>query len=336
MRSHLSLYSLLMIVFVGMLSCNNSDKKTPEEILNAPPFKGLTDSIRRFPKQPELYLERARLLSQHNLHELATPDYKKLWELQPVPPVALQYISNLMLVDKQQQAVGLLKQCIANWPDNPDLHRRLSEIYTQTGQSRKAIQEFDDWLQQDSLNFEAWYEKGVLMTKLKDTPAAIRAMERSYQLRPINYNGLALASLYAATLNPKVLVICDELSAKDTSGMVNDALYLKGTYYSDTKQYAKARALFDECIRRDWKFADAYIEKGIIFYDQKLYDSALDIFVMAATVASTNPDAWYWMGRSYESKGNKEQALLNYQRAVAIDKNFEEAKNGIRRVKARS
>jgi tetratricopeptide (TPR) repeat protein len=91
--------------------------------------------------------------------------------------------------------------------------------------------------------------------------------------------------------------------------------------------------LFNECIRRDWKFADAYIEKGIILYDQKRYDSALNVFVMAATVSQTNPDAWYWMARCYEVLGKNDAALLNYERALAIDKDFEEAREGIRRLK---
>jgi tetratricopeptide (TPR) repeat protein len=54
---------------------------------------------------------------------------------------------------------------------------------------------------------------------------------------------------------------------------------------------------------------------------------------MAATVANANPDAWYWMGRCYEVLGKKDLALVNYQRALAIDKKFEEAKEGIDRVK---
>ncbi len=80
--------------------------------------------------------------------------------------------------------------------------------------------------------------------------------------------------------------------------------------------------MFNECIRRDWKFADAYIEKGIVLHDLKKYDSALKVFTTAATVTNTNADAWYWMARFYEVKGKKELALVNYKRALALDKEF--------------
>jgi tetratricopeptide (TPR) repeat protein len=331
-------FSLQPLFLIGLLcwlcSCGSgkNDKESAEKILSVPPYAGLTDSIKQFPQNQDLYMQRAVLLSQNNKHELAMADYKKAWDLKPELHIAMQYVSNLMLVNRPEEAVKLLKESIAKWPGNPDLHRRLSEIYTQMGDTKKAISQYDEWAQQDSLNFEVWYEKGVLLARLKDTPAAIQALEKSYKVQPINYNGLALASLYAASLNPKVITLCDELIRKDTTGIINDVLYLKGSFYSDTKQYAKAMEMFNECISHDWKFADAYIEKGIVLHDLKNYDSALKVFTMAATVANTNPDAWYWMARCYEALGKKDLARVNYERALAIDKKFEEAREGLKRL----
>jgi len=336
MKKWFSLHSLLLAgLLCWLCSCRSgaNEKESAEKVLSSPPYAGLTDSIRQFPKNQDLYIQRAVLLSQNNKHELATFDYKKAWELNPEQHIALQYVSNLMLVNKPDEAIKLLKESLAKWPENPNLHRRLSEIYAQLGEPQKAIDQFDEWAQQDSLNFEVWYEKGVLLAQLKDTPAAIQSLERSYKAQPINYNGLALASLYAATLNPKVITLCDELIKKDTTGIVNDVLYLKGSYYSDTKQYEKAMEMFNQCIGRDWKFTDAYIEKGIVLYDLKNTDSALKVFIMAATVSNTNPDAWYWMARCYEVLGKKDLARVNYERALALDKNFGEARDGLKRLK---
>lgn len=336
MKKWFSIPVLLACLLGGLCSCNsdNNNKETisAEKVLNSPPFAGLTDSIKQFPKDQGLYLQRGILLSQNDLHELANADYKKAWELKEDEYVALQYVSNLMLVNQPEEAIELLKESLGKWPGNPDLHRRLSEIYAQIGADKKAIEQYDEWARQDSMNFEVYYEKGLLLAQLADTPAAIKALEKSYQVRPINYNGLALASLYAASLNPKVLTLCDELIRKDTSGIINDVLYLKGSYYSDSKQYDKAMQMFNECIAHDWKFSDAYIEKGIILHDLKKSDSALKEFTMAATVANTNADAWYWMARIYEEQGKKDLALVNYKRALALDKKFAEAREGIRRV----
>ena len=57
-------------------------------------------------------------------------------------------------------------------------------------------------------------------------------------------------------------------------------------------------AQFDEVIRRDWKMTDAYIEKGIILYEQKQYDEALKVFNLTVTVSNTDADGYYWLGRT--------------------------------------
>ena len=132
--------------------------------------------------------------------------------------------------------------------------------------------------------------------------------------------------------NPRALQICDFLLAKDSGSLETEPLYMKGVYYAETKQYTRAIEQFDSCISRDWKMTDAYIEKGIIFFGMKQADSALKIFTMAATVSNTDPDAYFWMGRCYEAKGDKQQAAANYDRAYAIDHNFTEAHEGLRRV----
>lgn len=322
-------YCLLGLLIAG---CGQNNAGNSDPLLAKPPYAGLTDSIKAAPQNAELYLARALRLSQNNQHELATGDYKKAWELAPSESTALQYISNLMLVDEPAMAVQLLKASIEKYPANPSFRRRLSEVYAQVGESEQALALYNELLANDSLDFETWYEKGLLLVQLKDTPAAIQSLERSYHLQPTNYTGLSLANLYASTKNPQALVLCDALIARDTT-YINEATFLKGAYYSDTKQYAAALEQFDECIKRNWKFTDAYIEKGIVLYEQQQYEPALEVFSMAATVSNTSPDAYYWMGRCYEITHRADQALQNYQRALSLDAAFTEAKEGIKRLK---
>jgi len=321
---------ILLILSLWLISCGNEEKraKGPDAatMLKKPPYAGLTDSIGRFPNDPVLYLERALLLSQNNLHELASPDYYKSWQLTSDPGVALEYASNLLLINRVDSARNFLETISPRFPDNNDVKRRLGEIYMQTGNSEKASQQYDEILRTDPLNFEAWFDKSELALKLGDTTSAIDAMQHSFSIMPISYTGLPLVNLYIARKDPKALGICDVLIAQDSTHQQTDALFLKGVYYSETQQYAKSIKQFDSCIARDWKFTDAYIEKGIVYTQQKHYEEALKIFNMAATVSNTDSDAYYWIGRCYEAMNQKEKAIENYQRAVSLEPNFHEAK----------
>jgi tetratricopeptide (TPR) repeat protein len=328
------------LVLAGMMACiyscnsrtDNVLKKDYSKTLGAAPFAGLTDSIGRFPDNADLYLKRAALLSQNNLHELASPDYKKAWEITADDNVALAYVSNLILAGNLPEAIELLNECAAKFPENTEFFRRLGEVYLQQGQPRKALAQYDHIIEKDSSNFEAWFDRGTLLARLKDTNAAIVSLETSFSLLPINYTGIALANLYVTRKDPRALEVCNILLSKDSSGIQTEPLYMKGVYFSEIKDYDNALQQFDECIRRDWKMTDAYIEKGIIMFERKNYPEALKIFSMAATVSNTDADAYYWMGRCFESTGDKEQAVLNYERAFALDQSFSEAREALKRL----
>lgn len=304
-----------------------------DEVLQQPPFKSLTDSIAQRPGDAGLLLRRAELLSQNNQHDIAYYDYKKSWELQPSAPAALAYVSNLLLTGRNKDAVALLKQCMTQFPGNPDIIRRLAEAYSSSGDNNAALGIYDDLLKVDTANFEAVYEKGMIYAHMKDTAKAINMLEHAWKMQPTVQNGLALANLYAETKNERALALCDALQQKDTARDFVDPVFLKGVYFSNIKDYPKAISYFDESINRDWRFIDPYIEKGIILFEEKNYDEALKTFQFATNISYTNADNYYWMGRCYEAIGKKEEALGYYYKALMFDKDFTEAKEAIRRLK---
>jgi tetratricopeptide (TPR) repeat protein len=317
-----------------LMSCGQQDEqaKKSSSILESPRLAGITDSIKRYPDNPELYMRRARMLSHMNKHDLATPDYKKAWEITGDQFVALDLASNLMLSQKLAEAVKILEEGIKKFPGNTEFSRRLAEIQVQEGNFSRAIAEYDKITATDSSNFEAWYDKGSLYLKMKDTANAIKALEKSFAIMPINYSGMVLAEIYVAQKKSRVLDICDVILSRDTAHVQTEPIYMKGVYYADMKQYDSALVQFDEVIRRDWKMTDAYIEKGIILYERKKYDEALKVFNMTVTVSNTDADGYYWLGRTYEATGKIQDAITNYERAVALDRTFTEARAALRRL----
>jgi tetratricopeptide (TPR) repeat protein len=317
------IYGICLLLLLA--ACGGEDQSAGG-LLNKAPYKGLTDSIARFPQEAELYKKRAVLLSLNNKHELATPDYQKAWELGPDENTGQEFVANLLLVNKPVQAVALLKECTAKFPANPEFRRRLSEVLIQTGNNDAALKEYDEIIRMDSTNFEAWYEKGVLYARTGDTTAAIYSLQRAYELQPIYFIGNTLADIYATSLDPRTVPFCDTLIARDSLKQQVEPHFIKGRYYADSKLYKESLEEFEECIRLDWKFTDAHLEKGLVYYEMKDYKKALETFTFTTTVSNTNPDAWYWMGRCYEAIGDKEKAIENYRKAYALDKGFMEAR----------
>ena len=333
-RPYRDLFIPLFFLAAGCHSAGSSHPISESAILESPLLIPINDSIRKFPNQAGLYFRRAVILSQNNAHEAAEADFRKSWALQPSEETALQFASNLTINNKPAEKRMLLEDAVARFPASKEIKRLLGEAYQEAGSSAKALEWYNQLLSRDPADFETWYEKGRLLLELKDTMNAVMSLKKAYALQPVNTYGLELAHIYAEKGNPESISICDEILHADSARELVDPFFIKGIYYGAAKQYELALVQYDSCIRRDWKFTDAYIEKGIVFFKQKNYDEALHTFRMAATVSNTYPDAYYWMGRCYEVINKKQQARINYERAIALDKNFTEAKTALKRLKS--
>ncbi len=326
---------LLMIAGTFLDSCQDQGASSSEpvsELLHKPPFAAITDSIGQFPIDPRLYLRRAALLSQTNNHQVAMTDYQKAWSLAPNEETGILYAANLAILGMNKERLSILEECVKKFPGNPGFIRLMGETYADLGNSKQALELYRTMLQKDSADFETWYEKGLLMESMLDTASAIDALRKAYTLKPLHTYGLELAHLYAESSNAECLNICDEILAQDPMHELVDPFFIKGIYYSNTGKYNQAIIQYDSCIRRDWKYTDAYIEKGIAFFKQKNYDEALNTFRMASTVSNTDPDAYFWMGRCYETLKKNDEAIVQYERALGLEKNFKEAREALHRL----
>jgi tetratricopeptide (TPR) repeat protein len=305
----------------------------PEYILASPPFVSTTDSILQSPSDAGLYFRRAELLSKNNFHELAVADYKKSWELKPEELTGLRLASVLSISGRPVESLQFLQMATLRFPEDREFKRMLGDALFQSGKAGEALDLYRSMLKMDSSDYEAWYEMGLLYEQMKDTVNAIRSLEKSYAIQPLDTYALELAHIYAENRNPKALKICDQIIRRDSSGQWADPYFIKGIYYANKQLYGPAILQFDSCILRDWKFTDAYIEKGIAYFKQKNYDRALNTFKMATNVSNTSADAYFWAGRCYEATAKKEDAILNYERAILLDKSFTEAREALKRVK---
>ncbi len=157
--------------------------------------------------QAGLYFRRAELLSHNDQHELAAADYSRSWDLKPDEMTGARYASTLTIIGQIGKAIRLLRDCRQKFPANTNFPAMLAELYTQSDRMQDAIGVYDNILRTDTLNFDAWYEKGLLLEKKGDTPSAILALKKAYTIEPINTYGLELAHLYAENRDPASLLL---------------------------------------------------------------------------------------------------------------------------------
>lgn len=318
---------LLFIAVVLVIGCSDPEETSPfAEVLSQPPYRPLTDSIKKEPGRDDLYFRRAILLNTNNYPEPSLADFQKAWSLSRQESYALG-ASNLLLEKNAAEAAGFLSQAVKELPNSLLLQLSLARAYDAQGKTEEALTVCHAILEKWPGQLNGLLLQADLLQKKGDPEGAMSALEKAHRIAPLNRDiSYKLMYQFAENKNAKVIALADSLLAADSQKLYADPHYVKGVYYANLNDNANAIRLFNETLKQDYNYLNAYIEKGKILLKQKKTAEALKTFVLANRVSPSFPDAWYWIGRCQEEMGQKEEARLNYEKAYGLDKTFTEAK----------
>lgn len=323
---------LASCISILLFSC--TDNSSEQSILEEAPYKILTDSIRQFPNQANLYYNRGTLLYKNDQKDLAKTDIEKAWKLSPSEEYALSLVT-IYREKNADSAIAFIQQALQKIPQSIALEVSLARGFQQKKDNAKALATVDAILQKhptqiDSriIRYEVLKEMGRDKEALNELEAAVKSAPYDEEL----FNTLGFE--YALSQDARVLAFSDTLILINNlrKNPRAEPHYFKAVYYHKAGQTAKALAMLDSAIQTDYYFIDAHMEKGEILYETKKYQDALKAFRLASTISPTYADAYFWLGKTDEALGKKEEAKLNYQRAYGLDKTHTEAKSAADRL----
>lgn len=322
--------ALLLMTFTT-IACNNNDEE--DTLLQRPPYNTYTDSIRQQPSNAALYYKRGSLLFQNNQTAYAELDLRRAWNLAKEERFALG-LAEILNKKNPDSALYFTEQASRQLPQSIALQINRAKLYQQKGDLSKALDICNTIINRYPNQLDALMLKADILKAQNNNDASIAVLEQAYGYAPFDVElSYQLAFAYAEAKNAKALTLADSLIRMDTSATHAEPYYFKGLYYDNIGNSSKALDLYNEAIRHDYYFIDAYLSKGELLYQQKKWAEALKTFELAATVSPTYADAYYWIGKTQEAMGNKQEAKLNYQRAYGLDKSLTEAKQAAERLK---
>jgi tetratricopeptide (TPR) repeat protein len=323
---------LLTIISITFVACSDH---SPNEnaTLSQPPYNKLTDSIDNAPKDAGLYYRRGSLLYKNGEMQLAENDLRNAWQLDPKEEYALR-LTTILKQKNSDTAISFLQEALKKIPTSIGLHVMLAKGYESKNQLDKASAIVDDIIKQYPGELDALILKSEILKQQNKNAEALSLLEKARSYAPGDVDLVhQLGFEYAETKNPKVLSLADSLIKVDVEKRHAEPYYFKGLYYENTGNWKEAIKCFDEAIQHDFNFLDAYMDKGQTYYDQKKYADALKTFQLTTTVFPSQSLPYYWLGKTQQALGKKDEARLNYQRAYGLDKTFTEAKDSVDRLK---
>lgn len=128
----------------------------------------------------------------------------------------------------------------------------------------------------------------------------------------------------AAEIDPynKILRMSDELKVSIVAR--------RGIELFREGQYAEAQQQMESALKLDRNNAWVYYNLGLIYFEQKNWQLALDNFQAALDSSSSKPawiEAWAHIkrGNAYDAKGDRQRAVAEYNRALQTGSNYDNA-----------
>jgi len=227
-----------------------------------------------------------------------------------------------------------LRKAMALRPDSVGLRYLLMDELLKNKLYAEAIAQNDTLMKLDSTSPVLLYRRGDIQLQKGDTTAGVLSLQLAIKSGPMFMEPqLQLAAIYADQSKPDALVIADNIiHLSQDPKYSTQARFIKGLYYSNINDKPKAIEQFNECIKNDYTFLDAYVEKGLLLYDLKNYAEALKVFEQTIQVSNGFAEGYYNAGRCEEALGNNENAVTYYQKALGLDKTLTGASEGLKRL----
>lgn len=226
----------------------------------------------------------------------------------------------------------LFKKTAAN-PDSISLRLQLVNALDSLGAYKQALGQMDSLIRKDSLNYGLWYRKALLQESTKDTTGALRSYRYAIRIYPSPDAQLGAANLLAERKDSTALLICRQVAALNMGREYNaHCHFITGIYFARTGNKQKAIQAFNNTIINDLNYTEAYMEKGFLFYDDKQYSDALQVYQTLITVKNTYADGYYWLAKTQEAMNNKAAAIDNYQKSLTLDPKLKEATAALQRL----
>lgn len=322
-----------MAASFAFIACSNNSSSKANKFLSQPPYNKLTDSIENMPKDAGLYYRRGTLLFSNEENSLAEKDIRTAWQLNTKEEYALR-LATILKNKNADTAIAFLQEALQKLPGSIGLHILLAKGFESKNELEKALAICNDILKEYPGEIDALILKSELLKKQNKNAEALAVLEKAYSYAPNDVDLVQqLAFEYADSKNPKALTLSDSLIKADVEKRHAEPYYFKGLYYENTGNYKDAINYFDEAIQHDFNFLDAYMDKGQTYYDQKKFADALKTFQLSTTVFPSEAVPYYWLAKTQQAMGNKNEARLNYQRAYGLDKTLTEAKDSADRLK---
>lgn len=333
MKKFFSKYFIIPIVLYAFAcgNCKNEiDQQTAEQIVTVPKdLAEINGKIKKDTTNAVLYYARAKYFMNIHDYSAALNDMTRVMHMDSVKPEYYITVSDLYLyINQTGKSKTALENCLKLDPKNTAAMLKLAELYFYVKKYPESMNLINDALKIDKYISKAYFLKGMNYKETGDTVKALSSMVTATEQDPEYYAAfLELAVLHAAQKNKLAVSYCDNALKIDPKSI--EAMYIKGNFYLNTKDWDNAIKTYNELLKINPKYKYAHYNLGEIALTNKKYDEAIGHFTDAINADAKYPEAYFGRGTCYVQKGEKDKGKADYQMAKQIAPGFTPAEDAL-------
>ncbi len=284
-------------------------------------------AIKRDETSPVLYTDLAHLHIRIRENDQALAYLEKAIELDPNYYSALVLSGELLtILKKEDKAVERFLRAIEADPNEQKSYMLLSTIYVNRGDSDMAIEIFKQLIKVKPTSAVSYYYMGRIEAERSNYSQAIKYMKKVLELNP----GFAAGYLELGLVYERQKEIENAIEVYEQGILVAPYdINLRnrlGQLFIQQNQLDRAVEHFEVVSENGRTRLDAVVKIGLIYLELKRHDESIEWFEKALAI---EPDAYmvrYYLGATYEEKGDFVKAAAEFEMLPKEDENFVDAK----------
>jgi Flp pilus assembly protein TadD len=112
------------------------------------------------------------------------------------------------------------------------------------------------------------------------------------------------------------------------------AWHAKAYYLQNNDKIDEALQIYRHIHTLDAQYPEAYLNAGILLMYRDSLDAAMNEINILSGIDPANAAAWFYKGKIYHLKGQKDQAKAAFEQALRLDPNYEQAKDGMQELQS--
>ncbi len=221
------------------------------------------------------------------------------------------------------QAESIFEQVVSIQKNNKKGLIELGKVYQAQGKFRKALLVFLEAATKDPSDAEALFYAGLLYLDINKPREAIKQLERVVRINkryPRAHYFIGRAALQSVPHDPE-RAVSEAIKERKTNPGLADSYLLAAEAYALLRQYSACSAEYQKAIKIRSQEAEIYVRVGRCYRKAGNLDIAQTMLNLAQKKESGLPTIYKEQGALLELLGNKEEALVAYEKYLALSPN---------------